>query len=111
MGDVTGFPGIQQRPVRGVQLQHSAGQFLSSFSVHLGEMHHGLGVCDVLQVYIRFAQLHVDGFLQGDVARNRFQFSYLVIAVGGFKGKLPIGIRFCGGDSVFSGKLDGFCIK
>ena len=74
-------------------------------------MHHGLGVCDVLQVHIRFAQLHVDGFLQGDVARDGFQLLDLVIAVGSLKGKLPIGIRFCGGDSVFSGKLDDFCIK
>ena len=52
-----------------------------------------------------------DGFFLCDVARDSFQLLDLVIAVGGLKGKLPIGIRLCGGDSVFSGKLDGFCIK
>ena len=31
-----------------------------------------------------------DGFLHGDVARDSFQFSYLVIAVGGLKGELPM---------------------
>ena len=111
MGNVGGFPGVQKGPIRGVQLQHSAGQFLASILVHLGEMHHGLGVCDVLQVHVGLVQFHSDGFFHSDVARGSFQLLDLVIAVGGFKGKLPIGVRLCGGDSVFSGKLDDFCIK
>ena len=111
MGDVGSFPGIQQRPVRGVQLQHSAGQFLAGILVHLGEMHHGLGICDVLQVYIGLVYFYGDGFFHSDVARDSFQFSYLVIAVGGFKGKLPIGISFCGGNGIFSGELSDFRIE
>ena len=111
MGDVTGFPGIQKRSVRGVQFQHSAGQFLASILVHLREMYHGLGVCDVLQVHVGLVQFHSDGFFHCDVARDGFQLLDLVIAVGSLKGKLPIGIRFCGGDSVFNGELGGFCIK
>ena len=75
----------REGPVRGVQLQHSAGQSLAGFSVHLGEMHHGLGVCDVLQVYIGLVYFYGDGFFHSDVARDSFQFSYLVIAVGGFE--------------------------
>ena len=56
-------------------------------------------------------QFHSDGFFHCDVARDGFQLLDLVIAVGSLKGKLPIGIRFCGGDSVFNGELGGFCIK
>ena len=111
MGNVGGFPGVQKRSIRGVQLQHSAGQFLAGILVHLGEMHHGLGICDVLQVHVGLVQFHSDGLFLCDVAWDGFQLLDLVIAVGSLKGKLPIGVRLCGGDSVFSGKLDDFCIK
>ena len=51
-------------------------------------MHHGLGVCDVLQVHVGLVQFHSDGFFHSDVARGSFQLLDLVIAVGGFKDKL-----------------------
>ena len=111
MRDVCGFPSIQKGAVRGVEFQHSAGKFLAGFLVYLAEMHYSLGVCNILQIHVSFVHFHRDGFLHGDVAGDSFQFSYLVVAVGGFKGELSGFIGDGGGQGSFFGELRGFRIE
>ena len=111
MGNVSGFPSVQERAVRSVQFQHSAGKFLAGFLIHLAEMHHSLGVCNILQIHVGFVHFHCNGFLHGDVAGSGFQFSYLVVAVRRFKGELAVGVCFAGSKGVFSSKVGGLSRK
>ena len=108
MGNVGGFPGVQKRSIRGIEFQHRTWEFLSGIRVHFTKMHHGLAICDVLQVHVGLVQFHSDGLFLCDVAWDGFQFSYLVIAIGGFKAELSSLVRGSHFDGILRCKFSCF---